>query len=245
MSAWTWSVGVTTAGRQEPTLDRMLSSLTQAGWERPRLFADADALISSEWTHLPVTRRDLQVGAFPNWYLGLTELVMRQPQADAYLLCQDDVIFCRGVRAYLEQTLWPAERVGVVSLFCPSLYARGKLPGFHVEDRGWDTWGAQAYLFSPFSAESLLTSPIPIQHRRCGPAGGARNIDSVVGHWCREARLPYFVHSPSLVQHIGVTSTLYLGAGIWGNRAAGDFVGEQRDLLNDSAVLGSSSQKQA
>jgi hypothetical protein len=153
------------------------------------------------------------------------------------------VVFCRGVRAYLEQVLWPAERIGVVSLFCPSNYARGKPAGFHAEDRGWDTWGAQAYLFPYLSAELVLTSPIFVQHRRSGPSSGSRNIDSVAGHWCRESRLPYFVHAPSLVQHVGVTSTLYPTAGIWGNRATVDFVGEQCDMSSSLATSESNVQK--
>lgn len=230
MTAWKWAVGVTTAGRKQPTLDRMVSSLAQAGWERPRLFADADAVIPVELQELPATHRDEQLGAFPNWLLGLAELVLREPHADAYLMCQDDVVFCRGVCKYLEQTLWPAENVGIVSLFCPSHYARGKPPGFHAEDRGWDTWGAQAYLFPSTAVARLLTDPLFLQHRRSGPAGGSRNIDSLVGHWCRTSQFSYFVHAPSLVQHIGVTSTLYPTGGVWGNRAAADFLGEEHDL---------------
>ena len=139
--------------------------------------------------------------------------------------------------------LWPAERIGVVSLFCPSNYARGKQVGFHAEDRGWDTWGAQAYLFPYQSAEMVLTSPLFVQHRRSGPSGGNRNIDSVVGHWCRESRMPYFVHAPSLVEHVGVTSTLYPTAGIWGNRATVDFVGEQCDVSSSLATSESNIQK--
>jgi hypothetical protein len=230
MSTWNWSVGVTTAGRKQPTLDRTLTGLAQAGWERPRLFADADACVHERWARLPSSRRDEQLGAFANWYLALAEMVMRNPHADGYLLCQDDVIFCRGLRAYLERSLWPAERIGVVSLFCPTHFGRGKPKGFHVEDRGWDAAGAQAYLFSYASAEALLASPLVLRHRHSGPAGGSRNIDSIVGLWCRETRLPYFVHVPSLVEHVGATSTIYRAAGLWGNRAAADFVGETYDV---------------
>ncbi|MBS0207956.1 MAG: hypothetical protein JSS27_03285 [Planctomycetes bacterium] len=184
---------------------------------------------------MPTSVRAPQFGAFPNWLLGLAELVLRERQAEAYLMCQDDVVFCRGVREYLEHSLWPAEKVGVISLFCPSHYARGKPAGFHVEDRGWDTWGAQAYVFSPAAADALLSSPVVWNHRRTGPNEGNRNIDSVIGYWCRQTKLPYFVHTPSLAQHVGTTSTLYYGASTWGNRIAADFMGEDRTIweVND------------
>jgi hypothetical protein len=235
MSKWTWSVGTTTAGRQQPTLDRMLSSLAQAGWEWPRLFADADAVVPQHWAHLPTTHRDVQLGAFPNWLLALAELALRDPHADAYLLCQDDVVFCRGLRDFLERNLWPSDRVGVVSLHCPSHYARGKPPGFHLEDRGWDSWGAQAYLFPNNSVFELLAASAAWTHRKTGPANGSRNIDSVVGQWCRGARLPYYVHAPSLAEHIGNSSTLYGSVGaLFGKRRSADFIGEDTDLTEVS-----------
>jgi len=231
MSRWTWSVGVTTAGRRQPTLARALESLAQAGWEQPRLFADADAFIPEESAALPITRRDSQLGAFPNWLLGMAELVLREPHADAYLMCQDDVVFCRGLRAFLERSLWPSDRVGVVSLHCPGHYARGKLPGFHIEDRGWDSWGAQAYVFPNNSAFELLGIPAFWLHRAAGPAHGLKNIDSVVGLWCREAKRPYYVHAPSLAEHIGNCSTLHGDVGaLWGKRRSADFVGEAVDV---------------
>ncbi len=218
-----WAVGVTSAPRPRPTLARCLESLTEAGWGRPRLFAEPGSEISAEFGSLPATHRDETLGAFPNWFLGLAELVMRRPRVEAYLMCQDDVIFAASLRDYLERNLWPAPRVGVVSVYSPSHYAQGKPPGFHVEDRGWDSWGALAYIFPNPSARALLSDPMVIDHRHHGPADGLRNIDSVVGLWCRRSGLPYFVHAPSLAQHIGETSTIYPGASLDGWRIADSF----------------------
>jgi hypothetical protein len=66
-----------------------------------------------------LTQRDEVLGAWPNWFLGLAELYERDAGADAYLIVQDDVVFSRNVRRYLEQVLWPADRLGVVSLYEP------------------------------------------------------------------------------------------------------------------------------
>lgn len=221
-----WAVGVTTAPRRRPTLDECLTSLVQAGWSEPWLFAEPDAEIPSAFSHLPIARRDGVLGAFPNWYLALAELVLREPQAEAYFLCQDDVLLARGLREYLEQTLWPASAVGVVSVYCPSHYAPGRPLGFHVEDRGWASWGALAYIFPNPSARAVLADPAVLGHRHHGPAEGLRNIDSVVGSFCQRNRLPYYVHAPSLAQHVGGTSTIWRHGAARGRRRANRFLSD-------------------
>lgn len=218
-----WAVGMTTAPRARPTLRKALASLAAAGWANCRLFAEPNTVLPDEFAHLPISWRDSALGAFPNWYLGLSELYLRDPLADAYLICQDDALFATGSRDLLEQTLWPAANVGAVSIYTPSHVSAGKTPGFHPEHRGWASWGALAYIFPNASLRELLAHPLFIDHRRHGPGEGLRNVDSVVGAWCELAGLPYFVHVPSLAQHIGETSTIWRDAGAVGRRRAADF----------------------
>ena len=222
----TWSVGVTTAPRRKPTLAVTLASLARAGWDRPRLFAEPGAEVPAAFSGLPVSRRDETLGAFPNWLLGLAELVLRDPAADAYLMAQDDVLFSAGLRGYLERTLWPDARCGVVSVHCPSHLSAGLGLGYHALDLGWDAWGAQGYVFSNPSARALLADPLPVLHRRHGPREGLRNVDSLVGLWCRLRGRAYCVHVPSLAQHVGEASTLWPGATTFGRRRAGDFAAD-------------------
>lgn len=235
-----WAAGMTTAPRGEATLERTVSSLAAAGWSSPRLFVEPETALPVNGRELERTDRDLRLGAYPNFFLGLAELLLRHPQADAYLMVQDDVVFCRGVRAYLERLLWPAGEIGVISLYCPSQWSRGKEPGFHPEDRGWQAWGAHAYVFSNLSIRQFLGHPLALDHRLYGPAEGMRNVDSVVGQWCRLAGLPYYVHVPSLVQHVGNASAIYPAAMLSGNRVAADFVGEDIDVaefLDDNHLV--------
>lgn len=226
----TWAVGVTSARRQSPTLERTLDSLSAAGWDCPRLFTEPGVKLAARFRKLPRTRRDKTIGAFPNWYLGLAELVMREPRAEAYLMVQDDVIFAQGVRAFLEFTLWPSFKTGAVSIYCPSDYAVASTPGFHREDRGWRTWTAQALVFPNPTARALVAAGQLVAHRYSGPHDGLRNIDCIVGKWCREARRPFYVIYPSLAEHIGETSTLYPHATVSGRRKSSSFVGEDVDV---------------
>lgn len=215
-----WSVGITTAPRKRPTLFQTIQSLRAAGWQKLQLYAEPGVELPESDRDLFISQRSVRLGAFPNWYLSLTEMVLRDPKVEAYLICQDDVLFSQNTRDYLERRLWPAPEVGVVSIYCPSHYQQMQTPEFVREDRGWKSWGALAYIFSNPSARLLLSDAAVLNHRGFGPAEGLQHIDAVVGLWCERQELPYFVHSPSLAQHIGDTSTIYPTASVVGHRKA-------------------------
>jgi hypothetical protein len=221
----TWSVGVITAPRRTPTLDTCLDSLIRAGWERPRLFVDAATTIATRHADLALTLREPRIGAFPNYYLALAESVMRDPEADAYFLIEDDVIFSdrEDLRLYLEDVLWPADPIGAVSLYCSSMYTRSN-PGWHQFDGPW-VWGALAFIFSPESARRFLSDPLIFAHRSSKDEGLAET-DALIGVWSHERNLPIFFPTPSLVQHIGDTSSLWPASRAFGLRRADRFAGD-------------------
>lgn len=219
-----WTVGVTTAPRRESTLERSLESLAMAGWAHPHVFAEPGSQTTKLNQPSEVTLRRHTLGAWPNFYLGLMELVMREPHADAYLMCQDDVIFASGLRRYLEESLWPAEQLGVISLHTASHQDRGDVEGFYPTEHGWDAWGAQAYVFPNPGARAFLRNARVLNHRHRGPRDGKCNVDSVVGQWCQETGFAYYLHTPSLTQHIGDTSTLWETARTQGRRRAATFI---------------------
>jgi hypothetical protein len=220
-----WAVGVTTAPRRGPTLERCLDHLTRAGWETPHLFMDAAVRVPERFGHLPGTLRSPAVGAWPNHYLSLFELTLRQPDADAYLLLQDDAVVYDGenVRAYLERALWPAAGAAVVSLYCPAPY-NARRYGWH-RFRGTWVWGAQAFLFSPAAARRYLRSRRVCQHRWRSAAGGLKQIDVLLGRWAWWRWVPIWYPTPSLVRHVGDVSTLWVENRTVGRRAADLFVG--------------------
>lgn len=225
----TWVVGITTAPRQHATLEQSANSLRDAGWTDGTIFADPGTELEETSLPFPVTTRTQAMGSWPNWFLSLTEMYMLNPHADAYLLCQDDVLYCQGLREYLESELWPDRALGVVSLHTASHQDRGGL-GFYRTEFGSAAWGAQAYVFSNCGLRALLRDPAVVNHRQRGRLNGERNVDSVVGRWCKESGWGYFLHSPSLTQHIGDTSTLWrTSTKAIGRRQAATFVGEQYD----------------
>jgi hypothetical protein len=225
-----WMVGVITAPRREATLERTVQSLVAAGWTDYHLFAEPGSEVPSSLRPQTCTVRVQRLGAWPNWVLGLAELFLRDPTADAYFMVQDDALFCRGTRAYLEWRLWPSPGLGVVSLYTPSHHRSGGEAGFFRREVGWGAWGALAYVFPNPAVRSFLGDPRVIAHRSRGPRGGVVNVDSVVGRWCEESAQGYWMHNPSLAQHIGQTTTLRGRDTLEGRRSAADFPGAEVDI---------------
>ncbi len=219
----TWAVGVTTAPRGVPTLSDCLESLRLAGWDDARLFVDGEAPIPQAWAHLPQTRREPRVGAWPNYYLALAELYLRQPQADAYLLLQDDALLASGVREYLQGMLWPDKGPAIASLFCSRAYHQSQA-GWHRFRGAW-VWCALAFAFSAEAARRFLADLAVVQHRLSRRRKPLADIDWRIGRWALQHGIPLYYPTPSLVQHIGDVSALWPGVRLFGDRRASQFVG--------------------
>ena len=224
-----WALGVTTAPRRQPTLAFCLDSLTRAGWDNPcstHLFVDSAVSIPERFSHLPLTFRDNKIGAWPNYYLALMEMLMHDPEADAFFLVQDDVIFYdrQNLRAHLEQVLWPADQLGLVSLYCSKAYTRRK-SGWHKKKGRW-VWGALAFIFPRELAKRFVCDPMVLDHRWRGPKTGLVVIDLVIGDWASRHRVPIYYPCPSLAQHIGDTSTIWPHERAAGIRRAARFAGD-------------------
>ncbi len=155
--------------------------------------------------------------------------MMRHPHADAYLLVQDDATFYdrENVRQYLETVSWPAEGMGVLSLYCSEAYTAPE-HGWHVVNENW-VWGALAFIFPRELARSFLSDPKVLAHRWEGIYDGLRTIDSVIGEWVTRNDLSIYVPTPSLVQHIGDASTLWPAGRAWLKRKADRFAGDSAE----------------
>jgi hypothetical protein len=219
-------VGVTTAPRGLATLDWSLDSLARAGWESVHIFEDTPVALSERAARMPVTTRGTRVGAWPNYYLSMAELLLHAPEADAFLLAQDDALFFSqdDLRSYLERILWPGQSSALVSLYCSAAYTRPEA-GWHRHEGQW-VWGALAFVFPRELAKRFLTDPIVMEHRWSGADQGLTRIDVAIGSWAERHSIPIYYPSPSLVQHIGDVSTLWPAERATGNRRADRFAGD-------------------
>ena len=220
--------------RRRPTLEWTLDSLARAGWKQARLFVDSAVTLPGRYADYPVTYREPKLGIWPNFYLGLTELVMRDPHADAYLMVQDDVIF------HDREDLAPPRNdpveptaAGPISLYCSGVMARPECGWF----RHAEPWflGANALIFSPRAAHEFLTDPEVLAHRSSGATTAWRTSTPWSASGPRQGT-PMLVPSPSLCRHTGQTSALWPSASLEGTRKTGPFAGELHatDRLLDS-----------
>jgi len=221
-----WAVGVTTAPRRQETLEACLASLVRAGWETPYLFVDSAVRIPERFTTLPGTFRDEKIGAWPNYYLALAELLMRQPHADAYMIVQDDALFYdrEPLTDYLAEVLWPGKAPGLVSLYCSAADSQ-RQRGWHSQD-GFKAAGPLAFVFARDLAKAFLTDRSVFEHRWAADPVTATSLTGLINRWAWDRRLPGWFPTPSLVQHIGDASTLWPGARALGHRRAEPFAGQ-------------------
>ena len=171
---------VTTAPREVDYLTDTLRSLEAAGF-RPWVCEDPE-----------------RTGVKKTFKRALRSLL--DIRADAYAVFQDD---CRVAKGTAEWFQWPEppEQVGVVSLYCA-----GPL---HRDDPGWFKSGAKevargavCYVMPRHAAERFL---------RDNPGCESRTVlDHTMGQWCADKGLSYWIHSPSLVQHVGEVSAILL-----------------------------------
>lgn len=147
----------------------------------------------------------VNLGAWGNWRACLKRLV---DLADAgkyrfLLVLEDDAVLSSGLAKYLE-TFSLAHDV-IYSLYCANGSPANKIFrewnfGFHEVEAPRFSWGALAYLMHIDLARKILAAP-PFPDRKDG-------TDHAIGVFCKTNKIPYLVHFPSLVKHIGAISSL-------------------------------------
>lgn len=211
MSTLSWAYGVMTVPKRKDTLlPRTLESLSNAGFEQPRLFVDGDEDVR-EWrlsfpTISHFTFRSPVIRVYGNWVLAAAELYIRQPHADLYAIFQDDFLASRNLRTYLERCEYP-ER-GYWNLYTFPVNERLCQPG-HV---GWypSNQMGKGAVGLVFNRETLLTL-LTHQHMVDRPMDldrGWRSVDGGIVTALKKAGWMEYVHSPSLIQHLGLDSTM-------------------------------------
>lgn len=223
-----WACALTTVpSRRNTTLPLTLRSLGAAGFPAPRLFVDGDA-DGERWaaeTGLEVTARGGEpVRTFGNWVLAAAELYIRNPLADRFAIFQDDFVTYRNLRGYLEKCTYPS--VGYWNLYTFPMNAKaakGQKGWYESNQAGL---GAVALVFDRVNLLRVITHE-HMAGRPMDPVRGHRAVDGGIVTAMRKVGGFEYVHSPSLVQHIGHTSTM----GSKRHPKAPDFYGEDFDAM--------------
>lgn len=201
------AVGITTAPRRRPTLAESLASYRSELSVAPHVFAEPGAVVELRETGGRVHWNTERLGCAANWLRGLRHLVATG--SPWILMCQDDIVWrlgsgvaiAEGIALY-EAGCFP--RLGLLSPYCSMVNARNLRVGWHEaryrDDVGW--CGALALLLPRRSAIDLLDHPDLCERST------DRYLDYAIGRSLRAMDRSLVAHMPSLVHHIGRSSTL-------------------------------------
>jgi hypothetical protein len=219
----TWSVGITTAFRSQPTLRRTLNSLIQSGWSEGLIFAESNSndLDSVSETNFNIIQNTVAPNAWKNWIKALRYLSESKP--DLIFIAQDDVEFAKNSKQWILNN-WPQYN-GIVSLYDSNIYSRS----IDSENLN-EVWklvpnsmpfvGALAIIIPNYLAQKLL---LQFESNREFDINN-RHIDIKIGKLAKAFGIPINIPKVSRCQHIGDKSTLYPYARNTGNRSSGSYI---------------------
>ena len=197
-----WSYGVTTVpSRFDNLLPRTLASLAAGGFDAPHIFID-DCSEVPEFLRLyncSCSYPRLRTAA--HWYLSAVHLYLLDPNADRYLLFQDDLVTYQHLRDFLEQMKFQPKAYYNLYTFPTNEHGRG----WHQSNqRGL---GAVALMFDNEGLRLLLQSKHMVDRPK-DPKRGHHSIDGGIVESYKKIAYREWVHSPSLVQHTGIESSM-------------------------------------
>ena len=165
-------------------------------------------------------------GPYGNFQDCLEWLVANRP-ADGYLIAQDDVRIAANLRTFLESADVLNERTGVLSPYCAGPHHRNDAGWFKLDPpEGKRAYGACALLLPHHAAVRFLHSP---------PNKSCRTRTCYwLAEFCKREKLDFWIHSPSLVQHVGTHS---LVNSIWDTAEACRQYREAKAWCEDAAAI--------
>jgi len=197
-----WAVGVVTAPRKISTITKTIKALEKAGWENGIIFAEPNSYIyqNNNWEYV---HRSKRLGIFGNWMLGLYELFIRNIDADAFFMIQDDILVPPNTRNYLERSLWFTETPHLVSLF--GMFDND--PEYQWREVYKYEGGPNSIIMSHETVQEILSSLIPLQYYGIQSKKNTSFDDLGIFSLMSKNNWPTFYPKPSISDHIGHYST--------------------------------------
>jgi len=232
-----WVVGIQTCPREEDVyINHTIAGIHRAGWDQITIFAEPNSPVPVGY---PVTYRPCRYGDWTNWVCAFFELFIANPDANAFVLFEDDITLSMHIRNYLDWAIPKLGRFGCLSLYTPPTH-HSDWKGWHDEaDAGWALSGAQGMVFTRPSLQRFLSDPKILEYRFDEIGKKNAHKDCAIGKWaCKKERVLY--HTPSLIDHRGIQSLIGTK-----NHQAVDYVGDDFDcetLIGEVKVLPAKSQ---
>lgn len=194
------AIAIITAPREQPTLERTIKSIREAGYQYEPIFIFAEPGVERYIADNVVTfTHQTKLGHFANYKNSLRWMRDNTPH-DLVLMCEDDVEFAKDSKSYVTHGLKTigTKDIGYFSLYTPVHNANliaDKVIGWNEANLYDHAWGALAYLVPKDSLINVEQMP-----------GSCADRDFTV--WLNRQNLKTYHHLPSLAKHIGITSTL-------------------------------------
>ncbi len=192
-----WAYGITTVPeRLDSLLPATIASLATAGFDRPMLFVDGHA---DRFGTLEVVSHP-RLGQLGNWMNAIFYLFTNK-KADRYAIFEDDLLACRQLREYLERCP-PGKVYWNLLTHDDNLLLTNRKPGWHESNQLGR--GSVGLVFDRPAVDCLLRMERFVR----APSNGETMADAVVIATLKSLGYKEFVHYPSLLQHVGLNSTL-------------------------------------
>lgn len=252
-----FAVGMTTATRRASTLKQSLISLMESGFDEVTVFAEPHAPVTmvADITGVSIVRRpktidELRPGLVPagesqlepgrfgcwqNYVQTMADLLVLYPEAEAIIIVQDDAIFAKGIKEFLENDLWPSPLAGCVSLYTSRVHERTEAIGCKSR-KDFGKMGAVANVMPRHVVQKIIDSPRSHQWRGnqndFKPEDTAwlkKAADTWLGRCIRGIGHRAYSYTPSFSQHIAQYSAVGHGDNS-GKRSSSRFIGEEKNV---------------
>jgi hypothetical protein len=218
----TWQCGVTTVLSRQDLLVRTLVSIRDARFPKPDIFVDGvpggEAYFVSPDLCERVHYRTHNIKTYSHWLLTLIEMYLRNSRATYYVMFQDDLVLCKGVREYLETFVYPND--GYLNLYTAlgndriTVTSGGERVSTKKEYK-YDGWhdsnqlgqGGLCFVFDNKSVVDMLATR-HVYERMWDVQRRHRYMDGAVVTAMASIGRREIIHVPSLVQHTGHVSSM-------------------------------------
>lgn len=116
-----WSVVVIASSKASSTIDRCLTSILDNGWTAPTILANPGSCLPDPSIPVTIYENSEPLDTRNNW-LQAAVMAVADADAEAILIAQDNALFCRNARTWLETQLWP-EDCGFITAYTATHYA--------------------------------------------------------------------------------------------------------------------------